>query len=698
MGDVKMMNSPNPFLKMKKRPAVVNFNQNPSDFISPKKQKRENMPGVIPADGSQQRSNLVRCGLMQDERKKLPIFAVRSRLIEEIHKNATLIVIGETGCGKTTQIPQFIHESKIEKNGVIAITQPRRVAAVSLSKRVAKELNVQIGDIVGYTIRFEDTTTEKTKLKYMTDGMLFREALLDELLLKYTVIILDEAHERSINTDVLFGIVKKAQKLRLETSKPPLKVIIMSATMDVDHFSKYFNNAKVLYLEGRQYPVTVLNAKQPQNDYIQSCVSTIFQIHLNGPPGDILVFFTGQDEIEGVAHTVRLASKECTSTLRVLPLYSAMPMFMMENVFRPTPPNERKVILSTNVAETSLTIPGIKYVIDSGHVKARVYLPSTGLDLLKVTKVSQEQSWQRTGRAGRESPGTCYRVFTKEQFNELPKFTTPEILRCNLASVILQLLHLGVDAYNFDFMDKPSQEALDAAVTQLKMLGAIESQETRKLTPLGSKMAQFPLDPRLSKILISSKIHNCTEEILTIVALLSGESVFINSLTNREEAMESHKKFHSSEGDHLTLLNVYHAFKSFKTQKKSCSENFLSYRNLMFAAEVRKQLAQICEQNEIPLSTCGQNTELVRKCLISGYFMNVAELQRDKKYILVDSKQKVRIHPSSVLHKTLPHYILFSEVVHTSQTYIRQLSIVDSELLNEIAPAYFRQHRLGTKE
>ncbi|XP_034230853.1 ATP-dependent RNA helicase DHX33 [Thrips palmi] len=697
MADMKMMNSPNPFIK-KKRPAVVNFHQNVSDFISPKKQKRENMPGLISADGSQQKPNLVRPGFMQDERKKLPIFAVRPRLVEEIQKNDTLIVIGETGCGKTTQIPQFIHESKLGKDGIIAITQPRRVAAVSLSKRVAKEMNVPIGDTVGYTIRFEDVTTEKTKLKYMTDGMLFREALLDELLMKYTVIILDEAHERSINTDVLFGIVKKAQRLRAENAKSPLKVIIMSATMDVDHFSKYFNNAKVLYLEGRQYPVTVLNAKQPQNDYIQSCLSTIFQIHLDGPPGDILVFLTGQDEIEGVAHTVRLAAKECKQTLRTLPLYSAMPMQMMENVFRPTPPNERKVILSTNVAETSLTIPGIKYVIDSGHVKARVYQPNTGLDLLKVQKVSQEQSWQRTGRAGRESAGTCYRVFTKEQFNELPKFTTPEILRCNLASVMLQLLHLGVDAYDFDFMDKPSQEALDAAVSQLKMLGAIESQETRKLTSLGSKMAQFPLDPRLSKILISSKTYNCTEEILTIVALLSGESVFLNSLNNREEATERHKKFFSSEGDHITLLNVYHAFNSFKTQKKTCAENYLNYRNLVFASDVRKQLAQICEQNKIPLSSCGQNTELVRKCLISGYFMNVAELQREKKYILVESKQRVRIHPSSVLHRTLPHYILFSEVVHTSQAYIRQLSIVDPELLNEVAPNYFRQHRLGTKD
>ncbi|KAE8752457.1 hypothetical protein FOCC_FOCC000928 [Frankliniella occidentalis] len=697
MANMKIMSSPNPFAKNKKRPAVVNFDDNSSDNPSAKKQK-PNTPGVITADGNQNRANVGRFALISHERRKLPIFAIRSRLLEEIQKNSILIVIGETGCGKTTQIPQFIHEAKLEKNGIIAITQPRRVAAVSLSKRVAKEMNVQIGDTVGFTIRFEDVTSPSTKLKYMTDGMLFREAMLDELLMKYSFIILDEAHERSINTDVLFGIVKKAQKLRMEGSKPPLKVIIMSATMDVDHFSEYFNNARVLYLEGRQYPVNILNAKQPQSDYLQSCLSTIFQIHLEEPPGDILVFLTGQDEIESVVHTVRLASKECKKTLRVFPLYSAMPMHLMENVFRLSPPNERKVILSTNVAETSLTIPGIKYVIDSGHVKARVFQPSTGLDLLKVQKVSQEQAWQRTGRAGRESSGTCYRMFTKEQFNSIPKFTTPEILRCNLASVMLQLLHLGIDAYNFDFMDKPSQETLDSAVSQLKLLGAIDGQETRRLTPLGKKMAQFPLDPRLSKILISSKTYNCVEEILTVVSLLSAESVFINSLNNREEANECHKKFFSSEGDHITLLNVYHAFKSFKTQKKSCAENYLNHRNLLFASEIRKQLSQICQQNDIPLSSCGQNTESVRKSLVSGYFMNVAELQRDKKYILVDSKQRVRIHPSSVLHKTLPHYILFSEVVHTSQCYIRQLSIVDLDMLNEICPEYFRQHRLGVKE
>lgn len=694
MADMKVMASPNHYLKNKKRPAVVNFHENSTEFVSPKKQKR-NIPGIISADGS---VNANRPMALIQERRKLPIFAVRSKLLEEIQKNPILIVIGETGCGKTTQIPQFIYEAKLARNSMIAITQPRRVAAVSLSKRVANEMGVSIGETVGYTIRFEDVTSPSTKLKYMTDGMLFREAMLDELLMRYSVIILDEAHERSVNTDVLFGIVKKAQKLRSENSKPPLKVIIMSATMDVDHFSKYFNNAKVLYLEGRQYPVKVLNAKQPQSDYLQSCLSTIFQIHLEEPAGDILVFLTGQDEIESMVHTVRLAGKECKNVLRVFPLYSSMPMHMMENIFRPSPPNERKVILSTNVAETSLTIPGIKYVVDSGHVKARVYQPSTGLDVLRVQKVSQEQSWQRTGRAGRESAGTCYRVFTNEQFNSLPKFTTPEILRCNLASVMLQLLHLGIDAYSFDFMDKPSQEALDAAVSQLKLLGAIESKETRKLTPLGSKMAQFPLDPRLSKILLSSKAYNCTEEILTVVSMLSAESVFINALNNRDEAIACHKKFFSSEGDHITLLNVFHAFKSFKSQKKQCSENYLNYRNLLFATEIRKQLAQICQQNDIPLSTCGQNTDMVRKCLVTGYFMNVAELQRDKKYIMVESKQRVRIHPSSVLHKTLPHYILFSEVVQTSQCYIRQLSIVDEDVLNEIASDYFRQHRLGSKD
>nr|CAD7392501.1 unnamed protein product [Timema cristinae] len=611
---------------------------------------------------------------------------VRVILLAEIHKYSSLIVIGETGSGKTTQIPQFMHEVKLDRDGMIGVTQPRRVAAMTISQRVAQEMNTTLGELVGYSVRFEDVTSKCTKLKYLTDGMLLREALLDPLLLSYSVIVLDEAHERTVHTDILFGVVKQAQKFRTERSLKPLKILVMSATMDVDHFSHYFGNIPVVYLEGRQYPVQVFHAIKTQEDYafsclilvmsatmdvdhfshyfgnipvvylegrqypVQvfhaiktqedyafSCLVTIFQIHKDAPPNwDILVFLTGQEEIEAMAYNIRLISKDLEGKcvpLKVYPLYSSLPSHMQLDVFRPTAPGMRKVILSTNIAETSVTISGIKYIIDSGMVKNRSHHPGTGLDVLKVQRISQAQAWQRTGRAGRESPGFCYRTYTHQEFDSFRKNPIPEIQRCNLTSVVLQLLTLGINPSSFDFMDKPPVEYIDGAIEQLKQLGAIESTVSPKLTATGHLMAQFPLDPRYSKIIISAKDYNCVQEILTIVAMLSGESVFVNPPAKREKAVAAQNKFYSTAGDHITLLNIYRNYNNVAQKKIWCQDNFLNSRNLQYASKVRTQLSELCERCKVPMSSCGQDTEPVRKCLITGLFMNVAELQREKKYV-----------------------------------------------------------------
>lgn len=635
------------------------------------------------------------------QRHALPIFPTRARLLEELKKNETVIVIGETGSGKTTQIPQYLHEERWDKKGGICVTQPRRVAAISVAKRVAEEMNVQIGGLVGYSVRFEECVSPGTKLKYVTDGMLLREAISDPLLSKYNWVILDEAHERTISTDVLFGIVKDAQRKRKQLEKDNLKVIVMSATMDVDHFSQYFNKAKVLYIEGRQHPVEMLYAREKQDDYVLSAMSTVFQIHKEAPAQhDILIFLTGQEEIDSVTHSIRQVAKDNSLAefprMRVLPLYAALPSTQQLDVFRVTAPGERKVIVSTNIAETSITIPGIKYVIDSGRAKIRSYNPVNGFDSLKVRKISQAQAWQRTGRAGRETAGFCYRSYTLEEFNAMEVNPVPEILRSNLASVILQLLAMGIkNILTFDFIDKPSPASIKQAVEQLTLLEAVVMKAGQlELTDLGKKMAQFPLEPRYSKVILSGPQYGCTDEVLSVIAMLSGESIYVNPSGKKEMAANVRRKFLSVEGDHVTMLKIFRAFRGSKENKMWCHENFLNHRNLKYALEVRKQLHQVCQRNNVTLVSCNQDMDALRRCLAAGLFTNIAELQLDGKYLSLDTRQECSIHPTSVLFGGKPAYILFTELVHTGKMYMHINSAMDAQWLFEVAPEYFRKRHI----
>ncbi|KAL7834957.1 hypothetical protein SRHO_G00292040 [Serrasalmus rhombeus] len=631
------------------------------------------------------------------QRKQLPIYQAKSQLISQLRQLHNAVLIGETGSGKTTQIPQYLYEAGIGRQGLIAVTQPRRVAAISLAGRVAQEKNSTLGKLVGYTVRFEDVTSSETKIKFMTDGMLLREAIGDPLLLRYTVVILDEAHERTIHTDVLFGVAKSAQRKRREQNKIPLKVLVMSATMDVDLFSQYFNKSPVLYLEGRQHPIQVYYTKQPQSDYLQAALVSIFQIHQEAPLShDILVFMTGQEEIEALARTCRDIAKHLPDTcgpMTVIPLYASLPPAQQLRVFQPAPKGSRKVILSTNIAETSITISGIKFVIDTGMVKAKRYNPDSGLEVLAVQRVSKAQAWQRAGRAGREDSGSCYRLYTEEEFDNLVNMTVPEIQRCNLAGVILQLLALGVpDVLNFDFMSKPSPESMRMAVEQLDLLGAVERKDDQvSLTPLGKKMACFPLEPRFAKTILISPEFSCSEEVLTIVSLLSVDSVLYNPPARRDEVLAVRKKFISSEGDHMTLLNIYRAFKKVSGNKEWCRENFVNSRNMGLVAEVRAQLRDICIKLGLKLESSQSELVNVRRCLAHGMFTNAAELQPDGSYMALDTHQPVSIHPSSVLFQAKPAYVVFNELLHTSRCYMRDLCLVDADWLHDAAPEYFRR-------
>ena len=443
-------------------------------------------------------------------------------------------------------------------------------------------------------MRFDDCSSPATKIKYMTDGMLLREAMLDSMLnrsvsslyklylsfgmldvlldYRYSTVILDEAHERTVNTDVLFGVVKEAQKKRKAGGKKGLRIIVMSATLEAEGFAAYFNNARVLYVQGRQYPVEMLYTPSPQPDYFHSMITTVLQIHgEDKTQGDILVFLTGQEEIEVASRTLnqcRLLFPSNWMDLIVCPLFAALPNHQQQRVFNKAPRNCRKVVLSTNIAETSITIPGVKYIIDTGMVKARGYNPLIGLDLLLVQPVSKAQARQRTGRAGREMPGYCYRLYTEESFLSLAEQTVPEIQRCNLSNVILQLLAIGVkDIVGFDYMDPPSEDSLVSALEELYLLGAIEKKECLGLTALGRQMSYYPLNPPLAKAIMMAQAHECVNEVLSVVAMLSVESVLYSPNDKRERVSEVQKKFFSEDGDHMMLLKVHRAYNAMKGSK-----------------------------------------------------------------------------------------------------------------------------------
>lgn len=462
-----------------------------------------------------------------DKRKTLPVWQQRHDFLDMLDKSQTLILVGETGSGKTTQIPQFVVEAGYTNNQKqIACTQPRRVAAMSVSRRVAEEMDVTIGEEVGYSIRFEDCSGPKTILKYLTDGMLLREAMTDPLLERYRVIILDEAHERTLATDVLFGLLKEVLKNRSD-----LKLVVMSATLEAEKFQAYFNGAPLMKVPGRLHPVEIFFTQEPEKDYLEAAIRTVVQIHINERPGDMLIFLTGEEEIEDACRKITREVQNLgdqAGPLKVVPLYSTLPPFMQQKIFDPAPPPTkegghpgRKVVVSTNIAETSLTIDGIVYVIDPGFSKQKVYNPRVRVESLLVSPISKASAHQRAGRAGRTQPGKCFRLYTESSFqNDLQPQTHPEILRSNLANVVLTLKKLGIDdLVHFDFMDPPAPETLMRALELLNYLGALD--EDGSLTKLGQLMSEFPLDPQMSKMLVVSPEFNCSNEILSITAMLS---------------------------------------------------------------------------------------------------------------------------------------------------------------------------------
>jgi len=623
-----------------------------------------------------------------EQRQSLPIYKLKDELIKAINDNQVLIVVGETGSGKTTQLTQYIAEAGFAARGKIGCTQPRRVAAMSVAKRVAEEFGCLLGQEVGYTIRFEDCTTNETVIKYMTDGMLLREALIDSEMRTYSCIMLDEAHERTISTDVLFGLLKKAVKLR-----PEMKLIVTSATLDAVKFSEYFFEAPIFTIPGRTYPVEILYTREPETDYLDASLITIMQIHLNEPTGDVLLFLTGQEEIDTACEVLFERMKSMgpeVPELIILPVYSALPSEMQSRIFDPAPPGCRKVVVATNIAETSLTIDGIYYVVDPGFVKQKVYNSKTGMDALVVTPISQAQAKQRAGRAGRTGPGKTYRLYTERAYrDEMLSTPVPEIQRTNLAATVLSLKAMGInDLLHFDFMDAPPVEAMIHALELLHTLSALDDEGL--LTRLGRRMAEFPLEPNLSKMLIMSTNLQCSDEILSIVSLLSVQNVFYRPKEKQAIADQKKAKFNQPEGDHITLLAVYNSWKNNKFSSAWCYENFVQMRTLKRSQDIRKQLLGIMDRHKLDVVSCGKSTTRVQKAICSGFFRNAAKKDPQEGYRTLVDSQIANIHPSSSLFHRQPEWVVYHEVVQTTKEYMREVTTIDPKWLVEFAPAFFK--------
>ncbi|EPQ54668.1 P-loop containing nucleoside triphosphate hydrolase protein [Gloeophyllum trabeum ATCC 11539] len=660
------------------------------------------MPNGVGVAGSSKLQNL------KEQRRQLPIAKGREALIEEIRRHDVAVLLGETGSGKTTQVPQYLLESGIAGAGMIAVTQPRRVAATSLAARVAAEQDTSLGQLVGYSVRFDELAGPDTRIKYMTDGMLVRELLSDPLLTRYSVIIVDEAHERTLRTDLLITKLKTILKERntpsdgkgkaSESAGNPLKVIIMSATLDAEKFSQFYDSCKILYVKGRQHPVKIYHTAVGQPDYLDAALRTFFQIHVDQPPGDVLIFLPGQEDIESLDKSIRLYANRLPAEnmgVVICPMFAALPPAQQAKIFQSTPPNTRKCILATNIAETSITIPGIKYVIDTGKHKEKRHIArdtGSGFDALLTRDITKSSAMQRAGRAGREGKGYCFRLYTEEAFDTMPVSSEPEIRRTSLTSAALQLKCLGEDIEDLDFLDRPDLESIHSALKMLWFLGAIDN--TKRLTDAGRKMAALPLEPNLACAVLESVKNGCTHEVIDIVSVLSSTSkLFFDISDERENAFEARRKFRHPSGDHMTIVNTFRSYQdiaateSKAARKEWCRKQYVNERTLLEALKIRDQLRATCDKMGIDWRTTAHDDEKpVTKSLFRGLVLHSALLQPDgTTFKQVYGRSVIKIHPSSSLADKKIPAIIYDELVYTNHIYARGVSAVPKAFLSEMS-------------
>ncbi|CAM9017028.1 unnamed protein product [Wickerhamomyces anomalus] len=634
-------------------------------------------------------------------RKTLPVYKNKDDILKRLQKNRVTVLIGETGSGKSTQIPQFL--LPLNKKG-IAVTQPRRVAAINLATRVAEEAGSMLGEKVGYSVRFDNKSTHHTKLKYLTDGMLLRELMVQATLPQYSTIIIDEAHERTVLTDLLMGFLKE-----LLAKREDLKLIIMSATLDAEKFSKFYDDAEILYVEGRMYKVDRMYLDRSVDDIVDSTIKAIIQVNNGELEGDILVFLPGQEEIDKAVNLLERIAPGLPREAPLivpLPLYAALPPAEQAKVFIPMKARRRKVILATNIAETSITVPGVRYVIDSGLRKVKVWRHQLGLSTLLTAPVSKASATQRAGRAGREREGKAYRLYTEGDYLKLPNQTEPEISRSNVTSPVLMLKRAGVDdILNWSWLEHPGEDSLISALTQLYQLKALDDQG--KITKLGTQMAILPLEPQLSAILLNAHETGCLTQVVDIVSCLSVDNLVMNPPSEtRDEVNEKRLSLcllGARHGDLIMLkelFDFYIQFDNSQERQQWCKELALSYRGFKNVLRVRNQIRQYMVSltkekylfDEEEDETKPMDIPSVLKSFLVGFVSNTAIGMPDRSYRTTTSGQLISVHPSSMIFSKKSDAIMYTDYVYTTKGYARNVSTIDLTWLQEVG-----SHLLASK-
>nr|WP_318739330.1 ATP-dependent RNA helicase [uncultured Treponema sp.] len=621
--------------------------------------------------------------------KSLPVYEQKQRILDTLKTNQVIIVQSPTGSGKTTQIPVILHEAGYSDNGIIAVTQPRRIAALSVSEFISKQLGTSYPGLVGYKMRFEDKTDLTTRIKIMTDGILLQEMKLDPMMKKYSVIMVDEAHERSLNIDFVLGLLKRILKVR-----PDLKIIVSSATMNAEKFSTYFDGCPIVTIDTITYPVTVIydpptipastNTLTAEEALLSKISNTIDRILYNRTEGDILIFLPGEKAIKDCIN--KLYRTPYSRKIQIIPLYGRLPKEEQEKVFDPAPFGRKKVIISTNIAETSVTIDGITSVIDSGLAKLNFYSPRTYTSSLIETPVSKASCNQRRGRAGRTQPGTCYRLYPRKDYDTRESYTIEEIFRTDLSEVVLRMAELGItDFETFDFISQPPKEAIRGAVETLRMLKAINPDNT--LSSIGNLMVLFPLPPRVSRIIVESilKYPEVMEEVLIAAAFLSTHSPFVLPQGEEMDARRAHHTFRDIQGDFVSYVKLYRIYQQQKSREQFCKKYYLDEKVMAEIENIVLQLSDIVSAQQIPITGGGPMDDYLC-CIASGMiqFVCVREGRENFRTLTADH---ISIHPGSNMFRTDPMYIVAGEIVRTSRMFAMSVSPLTKGMLAKIDPS-----------